>query len=89
MTTGVSYTNKGYAVHTLDKAHFIKDLERLVKKQDTSNTEETKVVPTHAVKTYKGSEGIAPFIRKAVPLRARSGPEGSRKLRFPDFMTLA
>jgi hypothetical protein len=26
---------------------------------------------------------------KAVPLQAWSGPEGSRKLRFPDFMTLA
>jgi hypothetical protein len=25
----------------------------------------------------------------AVPLQARSGPEGSRKLRFPDFMTTA
>jgi len=24
---------------------------------------------------------------KAVPLRAWSGPEGFRKLRFPDFMT--
>jgi len=24
---------------------------------------------------------------KAVPLQARSGPEGSRKLRFPDFVT--
>ena len=24
---------------------------------------------------------------KAVPLQARSGPEGSRKLRFPDYMT--
>jgi hypothetical protein len=24
---------------------------------------------------------------KAVPLEAWSGPEGSRKLRFPDFMT--
>jgi len=24
---------------------------------------------------------------KAVPLQARSGPEGSRKLMFPDFMT--
>ena len=30
------------------------------------------------------------FIKgKAVPLQARSGPEGSRKLRFPDFMTTA
>jgi len=24
---------------------------------------------------------------KAAPLKARSGPEGSRKLRFPDFVT--
>jgi hypothetical protein len=29
------------------------------------------------------------IIGKAVPLQARSGPEGSRKLRFPDFMTTA
>ena len=26
---------------------------------------------------------------KAVPLQARSGPEDSRKLRFPDFVTMA
>jgi len=26
---------------------------------------------------------------KAVSLQAESGPEGSRKLRFPDFMTTA
>jgi hypothetical protein len=26
---------------------------------------------------------------KAVPLQAWSGPNGSRKLRFPDFMTTA
>jgi len=26
---------------------------------------------------------------KSVPLQDRSGPEGSRKLRFPDFMTMA
>jgi len=26
---------------------------------------------------------------KAVPLQARRGPEGSRKLRFPDYMTMA
>jgi len=28
-------------------------------------------------------------IGKSVPLQAWSGPEGSRKLRFPDFMTTA
>jgi len=26
---------------------------------------------------------------KAVPLQARSGPGGSRKLKFPDYMTTA
>jgi hypothetical protein len=29
------------------------------------------------------------YIGKAVPLQAWSGPEGSRKLRFPDVMPLA
>ena len=28
-------------------------------------------------------------VKKAVPLQARRGPEGSRNLRFPDFMTTA
>ena len=36
--------------------------------------------PTYAHNCIKG---------KAVPLRAWSGSEGSRKLRFPDFMTMA
>jgi hypothetical protein len=34
-------------------------------------------------------EDIYIYICKAVPLQAWSGPEGSRKLRFPDFMTKA
>jgi len=25
---------------------------------------------------------------KAIPLQARTGPEGSRRLRFPDFKTI-
>jgi len=29
------------------------------------------------------------MLRKAVPLQARTGPEGSRKLSFPDFVTTA
>jgi hypothetical protein len=35
---------------------------------------------SHVIYIYKG---------KAVPLQAWSGPEGSKKLRFPDFMTMA
>ena len=35
-------------------------------------------------------ENLCPiYKRKSVPLQAWSGPEGSRKLRFPDFMTTA
>jgi len=34
-------------------------------------------------------EAISSVKGKAVPLQARSGPEGSRKLRLPDFMTIA
>ena len=40
----------------------------------------SKDVKTLPAKASKG---------KAVPLQAWSGPEGSRKLRFPDFMTKA
>ena len=29
------------------------------------------------------------WLKKAVPLQAWSGPEGSRKFRFPEFMTKA
>jgi len=32
---------------------------------------------------------LAGYNGKAVPLQAWSGPEGSRKLRFPDFMRTA
>jgi len=32
---------------------------------------------------------VTPYEGKAVPLQACSGPKGSRKLRFPDFMTTA
>ena len=36
-------------------------------------------------------ELLQPFITKmfSVPLQARRDPEGSRKLRFPDFVTMA
>ena len=42
-------------------------------------------------KTSQGSIRISinPSKSKVVPLQAWSGPEGSRKLRFPDFMTTA
>jgi len=32
---------------------------------------------------------VCRYLGKAVPLQAWSGPEGSSKLRFPDFMTTA
>ena len=36
-----------------------------------------------------GAESDMKYKGKAVPLHAWSGPEGSRKLRFPGFMTMA
>ena len=37
----------------------------------------------------RGGDSELQYIYKVVPLQAWSGPEGSRKLRFPDFMTTA
>jgi hypothetical protein len=34
-------------------------------------------------------ESIKQYLSKTVPLQAWSGPEGSRKFRFPDYMTTA
>jgi hypothetical protein len=43
------------------------------------------------IKRYTGRSHFTPGIKKqkAVPLQAWSSPEGSRKLRFPDYMTTA
>jgi len=41
------------------------------------------------MKLGKASIMAARVKGKAVPLQAWSGPEGSRKLRFPDFVTTA
>jgi hypothetical protein len=38
---------------------------------------------------YVGVKGKGKGKGKAVPLQAWSGPEGSRKLRFPHYMTTA
>ena len=43
-------------------------------------------LPVH---TQVQREIRSPCKSKAVPLQARMGPEGSRKLRFPDFVTKA
>jgi hypothetical protein len=41
------------------------------------------------ISSYQPSSVFVRWKRKAVPLQAWSGPEGSRKLKFPDFMTTA
>jgi len=47
-----------------------------------------RYIKTFILLTSLGSE-LTIINGKAVPLQAWSGPEGSRKLRFPDFMTTA
>ena len=49
----------------------------------TNKRSSTKVVIRHIPVSDAGKKG------KSVPLQAWSDPEGSRKLRFPDFMTTA
>ena len=45
---------------------------------------------THAlIHSNHATQESLPLIKAVVPLQAWSGPEGSRKLRFPDFMTTA
>jgi len=44
---------------------------------------------SETVTRRNGTYDLHPVKGKAVPLQAWSGPEGSRKLRFPDFMTTA
>ena len=39
--------------------------------------------------TYISAHSVGKVKGKAVPLQAWSGPEGSRRLKFPDFMTTA
>ena len=48
----------------------------------------TILLPIPEYTAYYTNKGIV-LISKAVPLQARRGPEGSRKLRFPDFVTTA
>ena len=43
----------------------------------------------YTTRKKSGTSEIGKGKGKAVPLQARSGPEGSRKLRFPDFVTTA
>jgi len=50
---------------------------------------ETKVFQSVAQSLYQLSYLKSYKKGKAVPLQARRGPEGSRKLRFPDFVTTA
>ena len=38
---------------------------------------------------HKCTNNLYDYKGKTVPLQAWSGPDGSRKLRFPDFMTTA
>ena len=46
------------------------------------------LLPLYAFMCWTGT--ISPSNKgKSVPLQAWSGPEGSRKLRFPDFVTAA
>ena len=50
---------------------------------------QTEVKPDSSTFHYVWESWVCCSRGKAVPLQAWSGPEGSRKLKFPDFMTTA
>ena len=57
-------------------------------KQNISLSESYRIQTT--TPSQHGTRRFCYLIKgKAVPLQAWSGPEGSRKLRFPDIMTMA
>ena len=56
----------------------------------TEGTEEHRPIITIYQKTNNSYSNCSTYCKgRAVPLQVWSGPEGSRKLRFPDFMTTA
>ena len=57
-------------------------VKQIVRKYYQSGPQNRQLIFPLAVFIIKGKD-------KAVPLQVRSGPEGSRKLRFPDFVTTA
>jgi hypothetical protein len=53
------------------------------------NTVQNRTGPTALFASYWALKAVIQKKGKAFPLQACSGPDGSRKLRFPDFMTTA
>jgi len=53
------------------------------------NDEKNSSLTEPSIRTSQSLYYIRKRKGKAVPLQAWGGPEGSRKLRFPDFMTTA
>jgi len=39
------------------------------------------------LQSFGASTSVADYVVKAIPLQAWTGPEGSRRLRLPDFKT--
>ena len=68
--------------HDIRYANFHHTRTRSIALYDNSFTEFHQNLPVNV-------ESLCKYLLKAVPLQAWSGPEGSRKLRFPDFMTTA
>ena len=68
------------ATGTISKS-FRKYLSNIPGNHEVKELQKTAILGTaHILQKVKG---------KAVPLQAWTGPEGSRKLRFPDFVTTA
>ena len=70
------------ATETISES-FRKYVSNIPGKHEVKELQKTAILGTaHILRKVKGKG-------KAIPLQAWSGPEGSRKLRLPDFMTTA
>jgi len=75
--TGAAAHPASYSMHTTSKA------PRVLGWTLTSSRTEAVIVQNDTSTPQSKGKG------KAVPLQGWSGPDGSRKLRFPDYMTTA
>jgi hypothetical protein len=74
---------KSRSEHEISKEQLVSKKKKRQKCNIQKHTPKAEPLLNNILKIPIKKEG------KAVPLQAWSGPEGSRKLRFPDFLTTA
>jgi len=69
--------------------NFLDERTNIIKERKTPSCGLNTGITTENIKDALVSGHKSTVKDKSVPLQASSGPEGSRKLRFPDYVTMA